>query len=144
MSREPYREFESLVLFICSLHQWSHHQICNTANSRDAHSKDFWPIFDWFSLQFLFNFTANLAFFAVKMNKNWNENWLKIGYCECPGREILEKWAKIGSKAEPEVFGFLGWMKLCPIVDTHLPFTPYRLSYSRNSHALLGNIEHNC
>ena len=61
-----------------------------------------------------------------------------------PGQEILEKRAKIGSKAEPEVFGPLGGMKLCPIVDTHLPFTPYRLSYSRNSHVLLGKIERNC
>ena len=37
---------------------------------RDAHSKDFRPIFDQFSLQFLFNFTANLTFFAVKMKEN--------------------------------------------------------------------------
>ena len=38
--------------------------------NRDAHSKDFQPIFDQFSLQLLFNFTANLTFFAVKMNEN--------------------------------------------------------------------------
>jgi len=38
---------------------------------RDAHGKDFRPIFDHFSLQFLFNFTANLTFFAVKLAKNW-------------------------------------------------------------------------
>ena len=38
--------------------------------NRDAHSKDFRPLFDQFSLQFLFNFTANLTFFAVKMKEN--------------------------------------------------------------------------
>jgi len=41
----------------------------NTPN-RDAHGKDFRPIFDQFSLQFLFNFTANLTFFAVKLKEN--------------------------------------------------------------------------
>jgi len=39
-------------------------------HNRDAHGKDFWPIFDHFSLQFLFNFTANLTFFAVKLKEN--------------------------------------------------------------------------
>jgi len=37
---------------------------------RDAHGKDFWPIFDHFSLQLLFNFTANFTFFAVKLKEN--------------------------------------------------------------------------
>ena len=50
---------------------------------------------------------------------------------------------KLDQKQNRRVFSPLGWMKLCPIVDTHLPFTPYRLSYSRNSHALLGKIECN-
>jgi len=71
-------------------------------HNRDAHGKDFRPIFNQFSLQFLFNFTANLTFFAVKLKENWNENWPKIGYHAHPGREILEKQVKIGSKQEPE------------------------------------------
>jgi len=78
-------------------------------NIRDAHGKDFRPIFDHFSLQFLFNFTANLTFFAVKLKENWNENGPKIGYRECPGRVILEKRVKIGSKAEPEGVQLTGW-----------------------------------
>jgi len=78
-------------------------------HNRDAHSKDFRPIFNNFSLQFLFNFTANLTFFAVKLKENWNENWPKIGYHECPGREILEKQVKIGSKPEPEGVWLTGW-----------------------------------
>ena len=51
---------------------------------------------------------------------------------------------KLDQKQNQRVFGHLGWMKLHPIVDTHLPFTPYGLSYSRNSQALLGKIERNC
>jgi len=81
----------------------------NIRGIKDAHGKDFRPIFDHFSLQFLFNFTANLTFFAVKLKENWNENWPKIGYHERPGREILEKQVKIGSKPEPEGVQLTGW-----------------------------------
>jgi len=91
---------------------------------RDTHGKDFRPIFDHFSLQFLFNFTANLTFFAVKLKENWNENWPKIGYREHPGRVILEKRVKIGSKAEPEGVRLTGWnetLSCRTVVDNQSP-----------------------
>ena len=73
---------------------------------------------------------------------------MKIGQKLATVSAQVEKFWKSGQKLDQKqnqrVIGPLGWMKLRPIVDTHLLFTPYRLSYSRNSHALLGKIEHNC
>jgi len=77
--------------------------------NRDAHSKDFQPIFDQFSLQLLFNFTANLTFFAVKMN----ENWPKIGYHDCPGQVILEKQVKIGLPEGVQLSSLNGTLPYC-------------------------------
>ena len=49
----------------------------------DAHSKDFQPIFDWFSCQFLFDFSANLTSFAVKIK-------IKIGQFFLHSRQLVD------------------------------------------------------
>jgi len=52
------------------LRWWQVPEFFSQDNNRDTHGKDFQPIFDHFSLQFLFNFIANLTFFAVKLKEN--------------------------------------------------------------------------
>ena len=42
------------------------------------------------------------------MKENGNENWPKVGYCD-PGRVILEKQVKIGSKTEAQGVWLSGW-----------------------------------
>ena len=128
--RSLYSNFFSIILAQSNNNEQCHPLKCEllfqilVSFIRDAHSKDFQPIFNWFSLQFLFNFTTNLTFFAVKMNKNWIKNWSKISYCECQGSEILEKQAELDQKQNHWVFSSLAWMELCPIIYTQLSFPP--------------------